>query len=180
MAIAIALFITSCTKNSTTPENNDNGNLKSAADQIAGKYKGTGKFLSGGVSLGNTPVCSDPPIDYETLFKKGDAAMTITKLTDSTVLLSLTSTTFPSATYAALKVKKNVNTIDFYQGYFDINSKVILFSGTAPNFSYSYSKDCMRGLPYYSSFPVPASNGNLQQYYNGTIGHYDFTGEKQD
>lgn len=62
--------------------NEENCN-SSPADKIAGFYKGTGKYLPGGISLGNTIICSPTSKDYNTYYQTGDAAINITKLTDS-------------------------------------------------------------------------------------------------
>lgn len=176
--LIIQIFqLVSCKKDNTSNNNGNNTNL-SAADKIAGLFNGTGKYLPGGVDLGYTVVCSPPPTNYQTLYQTGTATINITKLTDSTVKIGLLSGPFPQDNYPEIKVTTNGNMIQFYQGYYDINTKVILFAGTAPNYSFSYSANCKTGLPFYSSALFPGPSGT-PVYFNNTIKRYEFSGTKQ-
>ena len=151
----------------------------SVADKIAGLYSGTGKYLPGGINLGNTLVCVAPPADYQSKYQSAPATVNITKLTDSSVTITLLTGPFPKDTYTALTVKESGNLIMFGSlGSYDNNTKALSFSGVAPNFSYSYIKACQIGLPYYYSSGV-ILYPNPDQIAHYTIKRYEFGGTKQ-
>jgi hypothetical protein len=158
--------------------NNNPPQNASPADKIQGAFDGTGKYLPANINLGNTLICVSPSKDYTTLYQTGAATMNVTKLTDSTVKVEFLSGPFPIAGYPQVKVKLNGNVVEFLQGSYDINSKAIVFSAVAPNFSYSYSANCKIGLPYYTSTIAPGPTG-LMEYINLTIKRYEFGGQKQ-
>lgn len=148
-----------------------------AADKIAGMFSGTGKYLPGDISLGNTFACVAPPMDYQLKYQSGAATVNITKLTDSTITITLLTGPFPQDKYTSLIVKENGNVISLGSlGYYDTDTRALSFSGTAPNFNYSYLKNCKTGLPYYySTSAVPDPN----QVAHFTIKRYEFGGVKQ-
>jgi len=172
IAIIIAISLVSCRKEGKQQS------FESIADKISGKFNGDGKYLPGGIDLGNTVVCTLPPTDYKDLYQTGNASIEITKITDSTVKIVFVTGPFPSATYPEITIKEVGNRIEFRQGVFDSNSKTIIFEGTAPDYSYSYSRSCNAGLPYYASFLFPGPTG-FPEYFNTSIKRYEFEGMKQ-
>jgi len=192
---ALVFYTSACKKSSDTPVDPVN---KSAADQIAGFYNGSGKYLPGGLDLGNTVICTAPPTDYNSLYQTGSATVDISKLTDSTVKIVMSSGPFPQDTYSGVLLKVNGSTIEFNDtlfvrsrsagllgtvetnsGSFDPATKTISFSRIAPGYSYSYAFSCFSGLPYYASFSVPDANTGLMVYANTTIKRYVFSGTKK-
>ena len=172
-----------CLSSCTSKETIEPPNL-SAAEKVVGLFKGSGSYLPGGLSLGNTVVCTTPAKDYRTLFETGNATINILKLTDSTVTINLTSGPFPQDSYSPVKLTENGSAIIFSlgnlfsAGFFDTNTKAISFSARAPNFSYTFLRNCQNGMPYYSStsvilFPNPDQIGHF------TIKRYEFGGTKQ-
>lgn len=150
----------------------------SPAEKISGLYNGTGKYLPGKIDLGNTINCTPPPINYETKYQTGSATITITTLTDSTVRIGMSSGPFPQDFYDNIVVKEKGNLIEFYSGQFDINTSSVTFTGIAPNYGYSYSKNCKTGLPFYTSVLLLGPTNN-PEYYNETIKRYEFSGIKK-
>lgn len=186
-----------CNKNTSDLNDVDNSN-KSLSDKIAGLYSGTGKYLPGNINLGNTIVCNSPAIDFNTLYQTSGASVNIIKITDSTVNIVMSSGPFPLDTYNDVLLKENGTTITFNDslsiysssprvligkveinsGYFDPVTNNISFSRQAPNFVYTYDRNCYSGLPYYHSIPVPDPVTGLMVYSNSTNKRYVFNGNK--
>lgn len=198
ITIVFLLFLLSCKKNSADPKNNNGGgNNLSIAEKIAGSYTGIGKYLPGNINLGNTIVCIAPTLDYNSLYLDGAATINISKITDSTVKISLLSGPFPLETYDNILLKAVGNNIEFNDslsvisrtlgvlariekntGFFDPATNNISFSRVAPNFPISYSISCYSGLPYYTSSSVPDPVSGLMVFSNATIKRYVFSGKK--
>lgn len=166
------LMLSSCGKD--RKDNIKQGSEKSSAEIISGTFTGTAKVYPDQVSLGSFKGCVIPP-GWEAYFVTGRGRVLITKLTDSTISLSLLGGPLPTLTYKGIKVEKQMNQILFYPGYYDITSKSLFISLSTANSIFTGSPACLKGMPYYSGWDVQL-NGT---YSYTTHGRADFEGVKQ-
>ncbi|MFT4094356.1 MAG: hypothetical protein QM640_12020 [Niabella sp.] len=176
--IAIALFAiicSSCSKAFDNDDANQNNNTNiSAAAAIAGTYTGTGKWMPDNIHLGIYSGCVAPD-GWDSNFKTGTATVNVTKITDSTVTITLAGP-YPTTSYSPVTVKAGNAQITFSTGYYDTNSKFLTLSArTGRSRGYITSNACLSGLPYYSGWSALINN----QYDYYTIDHVDFSGTKQ-
>jgi len=189
----VCISFLSCKKTGSAEINSSS----SAADKIAGSYTGLGQYLPGNIDLGNTLNCGSPSTDYNTLYQSGTASINIIKVSDSTVNIILSSGPFPKDTFNKVLLKARgsmiqfsdslaihsrtaglVDIVEINAGTFDPSSNTLSFSRQAPGVAYSFSTNCISGLPYYySTFTFDGTTG-LNVYFNTTIKRYVFNGTK--
>lgn len=172
--IICLIVLVSCTKGKSGNSSNTSSGDKSPAGLISGTYTGEGKVLPDNVFLGNYYGCVTPT-GWENNFSKGQSTVVISKLTDSTIMISMSSSSFNNISRSGYKVINSNNVIDFGSGEFDINSGFLSFSINTANFIFVGSPACTQGMPYYSGWSV-LGDGN---YGYTTHGRADFTGNKQ-
>jgi len=156
------------TPGSNTPADN------SAAAKIAGTFEGSGKYMPQGINLGLVKGCTLPS-GWESNFKTGNSTIDITKASDSTIMLTLTSGPFPKFSYGPMKVAATDNSVTFPSGSYIISSKKLNFSAYTEYSLYITSNVCLIGLPYLYGFDLLGSGSYSFQ----TIDHVDFSGTKQ-
>jgi len=174
--VVATAILTSCEDNNTDPSNNnDNKSNVTVSATIAGTYSGTGKYMPQGIDLGTYKGCV-VPVGWEKNLLSGSALVNISIITDSTINITLSGGPFSTIKYSNVKATKVAKTIDLnsgHVGYYDIDSKFLTLSILTG--SYTKTNACLQGLPYYAGWSV-LSDGN---YFYQTIGHIDFTGNKQ-
>lgn len=142
------------------------------AGKILGFFSGNGKRMPQGVSLGTYTGCVTPT-GWEKNLLTGPANATVTRLTDTTVSITLADGPFINNTFTNVRITENGSIISFSVGSYNENSKLLSISANTG--TYITTATCLSGLPYYSGWSA-LNNGT---YTYQTIGHIDFTGTKQ-
>lgn len=173
--LIIITILFSCSKNDAvnSSDGDRNPNDNSPAAIIAGTFSGSGQVLPDNISLGNYKGCIEPP-GWKNNFITGQAQVTISKSTDSSVSFVMNGGPFKSNHYSDVRVSEKNGKIEFGFGSYDINSKLLYISrNTAPSV-FTGSPACLQGMPYYSGWDV-LLDGN---YVYTTHGRVEFTGSK--
>ncbi len=147
--------------------------MTTPADKISGPFSGSGKRMQQGLLLGAYTGCITPP-GCEANLITGSGNATITKVTDSTINITLSGGPFTNNAFSRVPITENAGTITFAFGSYDENSKFLSISANTG--TYLSTGACLTGLPYYSGWP---SFTSVNVYTYQTIGHTDFTGTKQ-